>query len=95
MNIFGNAFHDFAGSTIVHEVGGIIAFVGAAIIGPRLGKYGKDGRSKAIPGHNLTIASLGVFILWFGWFGFNPGSQLAASGTENATAISHVFLTPI
>ena len=93
MNIFGNAFHDFAGSTIVHEVGGIIAFVGAAIIGPRLGKYGKDGRSKAIPGHNLTIASLGVFILWFGWFGFNPGSQLAASGTENATAISHVFLT--
>lgn len=93
MSLFGNTFHDFAGSTIVHEVGGVIALVGAAIIGSRLGKYGKDGRSKAIPGHNLTIAALGVFILWFGWFGFNPGSQLAASGTENATAISHVFLT--
>jgi Amt family ammonium transporter len=63
------------------------------LLGPRIGKYGKDGKSKAIPGHNLTIASLGVFILWFGWFGFNPGSQLAASGIENRTAISHVFLT--
>ena len=51
----------------------------AAILGPRIGKYGKDGKSKAIPGHSLTIAALGVFILWFGWFGFNPGSQLAAA----------------
>ncbi len=93
VSLFGDTFHDFAGSAIVHEVGGVIAFVGAAIIGPRLGKYAKDGRSKAIPGHNLTIAALGVFILWFGWFGFNPGSQLAASGTENSMAISHVFLT--
>ncbi len=86
-------FHDFAGSTIVHSVGGWIALVGAAILGPRVGKYGKDGKSRAIPGHNLTIAALGVFILWLGWFGFNPGSQLAADGAENAIAISHVFLT--
>ncbi|MDR0738431.1 MAG: ammonium transporter [Prevotellaceae bacterium] len=93
MNTFGAAFHDFAGSTIVHSVGGWVALVGAWILGPRIGKYSKDGKSKAIPGHNLTIASLGVFILWFGWFGFNPGSQLAASGEENRTAISHVFLT--
>ncbi|MDR2449093.1 MAG: ammonium transporter [Prevotellaceae bacterium] len=93
MNTFGAAFHDFAGSTIVHSVGGWVALVGAWILGPRIGKYGKEGKSKAIPGHNLTIASLGVFILWFGWFGFNPGSQLAASGEENRTAISHVFLT--
>jgi Amt family ammonium transporter len=93
MNTFGVAFHDFAGSTIVHSVGGWIALVGAAILGPRIGKYGKDGKSKAIPGHNLTIASLGVFILWFGWFGFNPGSQLAAAGEADRTAISHVFLT--
>jgi Amt family ammonium transporter len=93
MKTFGATFHDFAGSTIVHSVGGWVALVGALILGPRLGKYSKDGRSKAIPGHNLTIASLGVFILWFGWFGFNPGSQLAASGSDNRTAISHVFLT--
>ena len=56
------------------SVGGWIALVGAAILGPRIGKYGKDGTSKAIPGHSLTIAALGVFILWFGWFGFNPVS---------------------
>jgi Amt family ammonium transporter len=92
-NLTGATFHDFAGSTIVHSVGGWVALVGAAILGPRIGKYGKDGKSKAIPGHNLTIAALGVFILWFGWFGFNPGSQLAASGEENRVAISHVFLT--
>lgn len=93
MNTFGTTFHDFAGSTVVHSVGGWIALVGAAIIGPRIGKYGKDKKSRAIPGHNLTLACLGVFILWFGWFGFNPGSQLAASGEGNRTAISHVFLT--
>ena len=80
MNLFGTTFHDFAGSTIVHSVGGWIALVGAAILGPRIGKYGKDGKSRAIPGHNLTIAALGVFILWFGWFGFNAGSALAANG---------------
>lgn len=93
MNLFGTTFHDFAGSTIVHSVGGWIALVGAAILGPRIGKYGKDGKSRAIPGHNLTVAALGVFILWFGWFGFNPGSQLAASTEADAMAISHVFLT--
>ena len=93
MSVFGYTFHDFAGSTVVHSVGGWIALVGAAILGPRLGKYGKDGKSKAIPGHNLTLAFLGVFILWFGWFGFNPGSQLAAAGYGDQTAISHVFLT--
>ncbi len=63
METFGTTFHDFAGSTIVHSVGGWIALVGAAILGPRIGKYGKDGKSRAIPGHNLTIAALGVFIL--------------------------------
>lgn len=93
MNTFGTTFHDFAGSTVVHSVGGWVALVGAAIIGPRIGKYGKDKKSRAIPGHNLTIACLGVFILWFGWFGFNPGSQLAAAGEGNRIAISHVFLT--
>ena len=93
MNTFGATFHDFAGSAIVHSVGGVLAFVGAIALGPRIGKYGKDGKSRAIPGHNLLTASLGVFILWFGWFGFNPGSQLAASGEVNRIAISHVFLT--
>ncbi|WP_300695370.1 ammonium transporter [uncultured Bacteroides sp.] len=93
ISLFGTTFHDFAGSTIVHSVGGWIALVGAAILGPRIGKYGKDSKSKAIPGHNLTIAALGVFILWFGWFGFNPGSQLAAASTADQEAISHVFLT--
>ena len=86
-------FHDFAGSAIVHSVGGVLALVGALALGPRIGKYGKDRKSRAIPGHNLALAALGVFILWLGWFGFNPGSQLAASGEVNRTAISHVFLT--
>ena len=86
-------FHDFAGSAIVHSVGGILALIGAIALGPRLGKYGKDKKSRAIPGHNLALAALGVFILWLGWFGFNPGSQLAASGEVNRIAISHVFLT--
>lgn len=86
-------FHDFAGSTVVHMVGGISAFIGALILGPRIGKYGKYGKAKAIPGHNLPMATLGVLILWIGWFGFNPGSQLAAAGTVNATAISLIFVT--
>ena len=93
MDTFGATFHDFAGSAIVHSVGGVLAFVGAIALGPRVGKYSKDGKSRAIPGHNLMAAALGVFILWFGWFGFNPGSQLAASGEVNRIAISHVFLT--
>ncbi len=92
-NTFGIGFHDFAGSAVVHSVGGVLSFVGALILGPRLGKYDKNGKSRAIPGHNLSLAALGVFILWFGWFGFNPGSQLAASGEVNRVAISHVLLT--
>jgi len=86
-------FHDFAGSTVVHSVGAWVGLTGAIVIGPRLGKYTKEGKARAIPGQNLTYGALGVFILWFGWFGFNPGSQLAASGTENAKAISHIFIT--
>ncbi|HAM98061.1 MAG TPA: ammonium transporter [Marinilabiliales bacterium] len=86
-------FHDFAGSTVVHMVGGLAAMVGALILGPRIGKYGKNGKVNAIPGHNLPMATLGVFILWIGWFGFNPGSQLAAAGTTNAKAISLIFVT--
>ena len=72
-------FHDFAGSTAVHMVGGVCALVGAKILGARIGKFGKDGKVKAIPGHNLPIAALGVFILWFCWFGFNCGSTTAAT----------------
>ncbi|PTN08589.1 ammonium transporter [Mangrovibacterium marinum] len=86
-------FHDFAGSSIVHSVGGWVGLAGAAIIGPRIGKYKKDGTANAIPGHNLALGALGVFILWFGWFGFNPGSQLAAAGTDNAVAIGHIAVT--
>ncbi len=93
MHTFGDVFHDFAGSAIVHSVGGVLALIGALALGPRRGKYAKDGSSRAIPGHSLTLAALGVFILWLGWFGFNPGSQLAASGEVNRTAISHVLLT--
>ena len=72
-------FHDFAGSTAVHMVGGLCALVGAAIVGPRIGKYEKDGKVNAIPGHNSIIGALGVFILWFCWFGFNCGSTTGAS----------------
>ncbi|MFT7073269.1 MAG: Amt family ammonium transporter [Patiriisocius sp.] len=86
-------FHDFAGSTVVHSVGAWIALAGAIVVGPRLGKYSASGKSNVIPGHNLALGALGVFILWFGWFGFNAGSQLAASGEDNASAISHIFLT--
>ncbi len=90
-------FNDFAGSAVVHSLGGWLAFVGAAMVGPRIGKYkkGKDGKTKviAIPGHNLTFAALGVFLLWFGWFGFNPGSQLGAAGEDARVMISHTFLT--
>ncbi len=86
-------FHDFAGSSIVHSVGAWVGLAGAAIIGPRIGKYNKDGKPNAIPGHNLAMGALGVFILWFGWFGFNPGSQLAAAGTDNAVALGHIAVT--
>jgi Amt family ammonium transporter len=86
-------FHDFAGSTVVHSVGAWVGLAGATVIGPRIGKYTADGKARAIPGQNLALGALGVFILWFGWFGFNPGSQLAAAGTDNAKAISHIFIT--
>lgn len=86
-------FHDFAGSSVVHMVGGMAALVGASVLGPRIGKYDKNGKAKAIPGHSITLATLGVFVLWIGWFGFNPGSQLAATGIVNANAISLIFVT--
>jgi Amt family ammonium transporter len=66
---------------------------GAAVLGPRVGKYDKNGKAKAIPGHSMTLATLGVFILWIGWFGFNPGSQLASAGMANAKAIALIFVT--
>lgn len=86
-------FHDFAGSTAVHMVGGLAAFIGAAMLGPRIGKYGKDGKPKAILGHSITLGALGVFILWFGWFGFNPGSTLSATGDDAITAMGSIFVT--
>ena len=86
-------FHDFAGSTAVHMVGGVAALVGAKILGPRIGKYNKDGSSNAIPGHSVTLGALGVFILWFCWFGFNGGSTLGASGDATLLSISQVFMT--
>ncbi len=76
---------DFAGSTVVHSVGGWAALAGAMLVGPRLGKYNRDGSSNAIPGHNIPLAALGVFILWFGWFGFNPGSTTAGTNLSIAT----------
>jgi len=86
-------FHDFAGSTVVHLCGGALALAGAIVLGPRVGKYAKDGTAKAIPGHSLTLCALGVFILWLGWFGFNPCSTVAITGYENAVSASHVFVT--
>jgi ammonium transporter, Amt family len=80
---------DFAGSTVVHSVGGWAALAGIIVLGPRFGKYGKDGKINPIPGHNLSIATIGVFVLWLGWFGFNPGSTMAA----DPLAISHVVMT--
>lgn len=79
-------FHDFAGSTAVHMTGGVAALVGAAILGPRIGKYGKDGKPKAIPGHSLTLGALGCFILWFCWFGFNGASTVSMEGDSIALA---------
>jgi Amt family ammonium transporter len=73
-------FNDFAGSAAVHAMGGFSALAAAIVLGPRIGKYSKEGNSKTIPGHNLPLASVGAFILWFGWFGFNPGSSLGAVG---------------
>lgn len=84
-------FHDFAGSAVVHSVGGWLALVGAALVGPRIGKY-KNGKPRAILGHNLTIATLGVFILWIGWFGFNPGSTVGIATPALQESASQVFM---
>ena len=79
---------DFAGSTVVHSVGGWVALAGALLMGPRIGKYSPDGKSRAIPGHNMALVALGVFILWFGWFGFNPGSTVAAQANIALIAVT-------
>lgn len=84
-------FIDFAGSSVVHSVGGWAALVAAIMVGPRIGKY-TNGKSNAIPGHSILLGALGVFILWLGWYGFNGGSQLAISG-DNVTAVSNVIIT--
>ena len=80
-------FYDFAGSIVVHAVGGFAGLAGAIVLGPRLGRFGGNGKSTPIPGHNLTFAALGVFILWVGWYGFNPGSQLVFSTVDDASAM--------
>ena len=85
-------FHDFAGSTCVHMAGGVAAFVGAAILGPRIGKYDKNGKAKAIPGHSLTLGALGCFILWSCWFGFNGASTVSMEGDAIPLA-GKVFVT--
>ncbi|MCK5862167.1 MAG: ammonium transporter, partial [Candidatus Hydrogenedentes bacterium] len=88
-NIMGTGFLDFAGSTVVHSVGGWAALAGVILLGPRMGKYRKDGSVNAIPGHNIAFATLGGLILWLGWFGFNPGSTMEADGA----AIAHIAVT--
>ncbi len=83
-----SGFIDFAGSTVVHSVGGWAALAGAIVLGPRIGKYGRDGKPRAIPGHSLTLAALGVLILFFGWFGFNAGSTTTADGSVARIAVN-------
>ncbi len=85
-------FSDFAGSTVVHSVGGWAALTGAFILGAREGKYGKDGKAKPIPGHNMSLATLGTFILWLGWFGFNPGSTMAADPVAISSISVNTFM---
>jgi len=87
-NLSTGAFCDFAGSTVVHSVGGWLALAGAIVLGPRLGKYRKDGKPNAIPGHSIPLAALGVFILWMGWFGFNPGSTTTGDGSIGRIAVT-------
>lgn len=86
-------FHDFAGSTAVHMVGGVASLIGARMLGPRIGKYGRDGKPRAILGHNLSIAALGVFILWFCWFGFNGCSTVSMTGDDTLVAAGSIFCT--
>jgi Amt family ammonium transporter len=85
-------FQDFAGSGVVHLAGASAAFAGVLLLGPRMGKYGRDGRITPIPGANMPLATLGTFILWMGWFGFNGGSQLVVSDVVNANAVAAVFV---
>lgn len=85
-------FHDFAGSAAIHFVGGLTALIGAKMLGPRLGKYDRDGKPRGIPGHNLTIGALGVFILWFGWYGFNGAA--ATNGLQLATIFATTTVAP-
>ncbi|MBC8312424.1 MAG: ammonium transporter [Candidatus Marinimicrobia bacterium] len=80
-------FYDFAGSLVVHAVGGFAGLAGAIVLGPRIGRFSKEGIPNAMPGSNLAMSALGVFILWVGWYGFNPGSQLAITGVENTDAV--------
>ncbi len=84
----GLGFCDFAGSTVVHSIGGWLALAGAIVLGPRIGKYGPNKEVRAIPGHNIALAALGVFILWFGWFGFNPGSTTVGDGEIGRVAVT-------
>lgn len=85
-------FHNFAGSAVIHFVGGLTALIGAKILGPRVGKFNKDGSPNGIPGHSLTIGALGVFILWFGWYGFNGAA--AKNGTQLATIFATTTVAP-
>ena len=84
-------FSDFAGSTLVHAAGGFAALAGAIVLGPRIGKFAKDGRVNPMPGSNLALATLGTFVLWLGWFGFNGGSQLALGTEADANAVAIIF----
>jgi Amt family ammonium transporter len=88
--LYEAGFWDFAGSTVVHAVGGWAALMGAAFLGPRIGKYNEDGTANALPAHNMSIATLGALILWLGWFGFNPGSTM---GVGDGSAIAHIAIT--
>ncbi|MHB1314780.1 MAG: ammonium transporter [Christensenellales bacterium] len=83
-------FMDFAGSSVVHSVGGWAALAGVLVLGPRFGKYGKNGQSKPIVGHNMSLATIGLFVLWLGWFGFNPGSTMTMSNPGN---VAHIVMT--
>ncbi|WP_262691681.1 ammonium transporter family protein [Kordiimonas aestuarii] len=89
---FGAEFSDFAGSTLVHSTGGWAALVGAIVLGPRLGRYTKEGKARPMPGSSLPLATLGTFILWLGWFGFNGASQLALGSAADAISVSNIFV---
>ena len=91
--LFGLGMQDFAGSTVVHYQGALAALAGALLLGPRIGKFGTDGRANPIPGHNMPFAVLGTIILWFGWFGFNPGSTLGVVTGDRVGFFAYVALT--